>query len=149
MLEVEAMFVRTASASVEQLTKLSKTYSDFKEACPGEEAAYQGVFSAVIASGRLDAVIDCQDRIYDIAAKKIDERISNVGNDGSFTTVTGQALTALYMRDWIGRQISDEEFEKFNEPPLFIITNRIFTEADYKLLVAPWETVFGQVHPGD
>jgi hypothetical protein len=147
--EVDELLTKVRGASIDQISEMPKLSSDIEVAFPGNDGAFDGVFAAVIASDRLDPVCDCQDRIGALALKRIDKKLSTLGYDNGFAIVAIQALTALYMRDWLDREITDVEFERFNKPPYFEIKKRIFTKDDYLLVVAPWVSVFGKIHPGD
>ena len=149
MSEVEALIAQVESARAEQIELMPKTSDHLKLAFPSADAAYQAIFSVAIGSGRLDAVIDCRDFIGGVAMGRMDSRLTEAGYDNGFALVAINALVALYMRDWMGRKITDEEFEKFNEPPYFDIRSRSFSQNDYLDAVAPWVTFFGKVHPLD
>ena len=149
MTEVEALIAQVESARAEQIEQMPRTSDHLKLAFPSADAAYQAIFSVAIGSGRLDAVIDCRDFIGGVAMGKIDSRLTEAGYDNGFALVAINALVALYMRDWMGRKITDEQFEKFNEPPYFDIRSRSFSQNDYLDAVAPWMTFFGKVHPLD
>ena len=149
MTEVEALIAQVESARAEQIEQMPRTSDHLKLAFPSADAAYQAIFSVAIGSGRLDAVIDCRDFIGGVAMGRMDSRLTEAGYDNGFALVAINALVALYMRDWMGRKITDEEFEKFNEPPYFDIRSRSFSQNDYLDAVAPWMTFFGKVHPLD
>jgi hypothetical protein len=149
MSEVEALVTQVELARAEQIERMPKTSDDLRSAFPSADAAFQAIFSVAIGSGRLDAVIDCQDFIGEVAMGRIDSRLSEMGYDNGFAIIAIQTLVALYMRDWMGRKITDEQFAKFNEPPHFDISSRSFSQSDYQDAVAPWVTVFGKVHPSD
>jgi len=149
MTEVEALIAQVESARAEQIEQMPRTSDHLKLAFPSADAAYQAIFSVAIGSGRLDAVIDCRDFIGGVAMGKIDSRLTEAGYDNGFALVAINALVAVYMRDWMGRKITDEQFEKFNEPPYFDIRSRLFSQNDYQDAVAPWVTVFGKIHPLD
>jgi hypothetical protein len=149
MSEVEALVAQVESARSEQIERMPKTGDDLRSAFPSADAAFQAIFSVAIGSGRLDAVIDCQDFISGVAMGKIDRHLSELGYDNGFALIANQTLVALYMRDWMGREVTDEQFAKFNEPPYFDIRSRSFSQNDYHDAVAPWVDVFGKVHPLD
>ena len=149
MSEVEALIAQVESARAEQIELMPKTSDHLKLAFPSADAAYQAIFSVAIGSGRLDAVIDCRDFIGGVAMGRMNSRLTEAGYDNGFALVAINALVALYMRDWMGRKITDEQFEKFNEPPYFDIRSRSFSQNDYLDAVAPWVTFFGKVHPLD
>ena len=149
MSEVEALVARAESARAEQIERIPKTSADLSSIFPAADAAFLTIFSVSIGSGRLDAVIDCQDFIGEVAMARIDSRLSEMGYDNGFAIIAIRTLVALYMRDWMGREVTDEQFAKFNEPPHFVISGRSFSQNDYQDAVAPWVAVFGKVHPSD
>jgi len=149
MSEVEALVAQVESASAEQIERMPKTSDDLRSAFPSADTAFQAIFSVAIGSGRLDAVIDCRDFIGGAAMGKIDRNLSELGYDNGFALIAIQTLVALYMRDWMGREVTDEQFAKFNEPPYFDIRSRSFSQSDYQDAVTPWVAVFGKVHPLD
>ena len=149
MSAVESLVAQVASASTEQIERMPKTHEYLESVFPATNAAFDAVFSVANGSGRLDAVIDCQDFIREVAMGKIDRRLSELGYDNGFALIANMTLVALYMRDWIERKVTDEQFAKFNQPPYFEIKSRSFSQNDYQNVVAPWVAVFGRVHPLD
>lgn len=67
MSEVEALVARVESARAEQIERMPKTSDDLKSTFPSADAAFQTIFLVATGSGRLDAVIDCQDFIGGVA----------------------------------------------------------------------------------
>lgn len=149
LVEIEALFARVSSANEEHIERLPKTSADIETMFPGTNRAFDAVFSAALGSGRFGAICEYQDRIGQVAFGRVSNRLQLIGFDNGFPIISIQALTALYMRDWIGRQITDEEYERHNQPPLFEITSRSLTQDDYLAVIRPWSTVFGRVHPLD
>jgi hypothetical protein len=149
MSEVEALVAQVESARADLIERMPKTSEEMSSDFPAADPAFQAIFSVAIGSGRLDAVIDCQDFISEVAMGKIDRRLSELGYDNGFALIANQTLVALYMRDWMGRKVTDEQFAKFNEPPYFDIRSRSFSQDDYQNAVAQWVAVFGKAHPLD
>lgn len=149
MSEVEALVGKVELVSADQIGRLPKTAESVNLVFPATDASFTAIFSVANGSGRLDAVIDCQDYISDLAMTKISRQLSDLGYDNGFAIVANMALVALYMRDWIDRRVTDEQFAKFNQPPFFEIQSRSFSQSDYQNAITPWVSVFGPVHPLD
>lgn len=149
VIEIEALFSRVATASEDQIRQLPKVSTDIEAQFPGFSRAFDGVFSAALASGRFDAICEYQDRIGNVALGRITRQLDNDGFDNGFAIVSIQTLTSLYMRDWIDRPISESEFKQFNNPPFFEISKRVMEQNDYETAISPWVKVFGRVHPLD
>jgi len=147
---VDRLLVAASNLTVEQIQSYESGAKDYDWQSPGQREAFEAIFSSAIASGRLDAVIDSQDRISDAAEKSIRRALGiRYAEESLIPLVAVHTTTALYMRDWINRVITDAEFDKQNQPPYFVITQRKMSLDDYLVVTKPWRNFIGPVHPGD
>ena len=147
---VDRLLVAASQLNVDQIQRFEAGTKDFDWQSPGQREAFEAIFSCAIASGRLDAVIDSQDLISAAAEKAIRRMLGvRYSEDSLIPTVAVHTATALYMRDWIDRVISDSEFEAQNQPPFFVITQRKMSLDDYLVVTKPWRNFIGPVHPED
>ena len=147
---VDRLQVVASQLSVDQIRRFEAGAKEYDWQSPGQREAFEAIFSCAIASGRLDAVIDSQDLISEAAEKSI-RRVLGVrySEDSLIPLVAVQTTTALYMRDWIDRVVSDSEFDEQNQPPYFVITQRKMSLDDYLVVTKPWRNFIGPVHPED
>ena len=147
---VDRLVMTASNLTSTQIRSLDSEFKGFDFDSPGQDEAFYAIFSAAIASGRLDAVIDSQDRIADTAESFIRRVLgTRYSEESSIPRIAIRTMTALYMRDWIDREITDEEFDKYNQPPYFVITQRKMSLDDYLITTKSWRTHIGPVHPGD
>ena len=147
---VDRLLEVTASLTVDQIKSFDSGTKGFDWQSPGQREAFDAVFSTVIGSGRLDAVIDSQDRISDAAEKSLRRKMGvRYAEESMIPLAALHAATALYMRDWIDREITDDEYTRNNQSPYFLITQRKMSLDDYLLVTKQWRNFIGPVHPED
>ena len=147
---VDRLQVVASQLSVDQIRRFEAGAKEYDWQSPGQREAFDAIFSCAIASGRLDAVIDSQDLISEAAQKTIRRTLGmRYSEDSLIPMVAVHTATALYMRDWIDRVITDSEFDEQNQPPFFVITQRKMSLDDYLVVTKPWRNFIGPVHPED
>ena len=147
---VDRLQVVASQLGVDQIRRFEAGTKEYDWQSPGQREAFEAIFSCAIASGRLDAVIDSQDLISAAAEKAIRRMLGvRYSEDSLIPMVAVHTATALYMRDWIDRVISDSEFDEQNQPPFFVITQRKMSLDDYLVVTKPWRNFIGPLHPED
>ena len=145
--EIDALMVRASKLSTDEILRMPKEASDVFS-LPENDRAFDGIFSAVVASGRLDAVISAQDRISAVTFNLINRNLQANGFDNGPSLVAIQTLTALFMRDWIDRQFTDAEIAR-SRPPQFVVEYPAMRQIDYDNGTRFWRVEFGRIHPDD
>jgi len=147
---VDRLVETTSNLTKTQILSFESETKDFDWESPGRKEAFLAVFSASIGSGRLDAVCDYQDRITDVAENAVRRALGvRFSNESQIPSIAVETVTALYVRDWIDREITDAEFNKQNQPPYFVITERKMSLDDYLIATKPWRNFIGPIHPSD
>jgi len=150
---VDRFLATVSNLTVEQIRSLESGSKDRDWQSPGHREAFDAIFSSAIGSGRLDAVIECQDRITDVAENSVRRALGvKYAQESMIPLIAVHAITALYMRDWIDREITDAEFDRYNQPPYlpyFVITQRKMSLDNYLIVTKPWRDFIGPLHPSD
>lgn len=150
---IDRFLATVSNLTVEQIRSFESGSKGFDLDSPGQREAFDAIFSSAIGSGRLDAVIDSQDRITDVAENSVRRAMGvRYAEESMIPLAAVAAITALYMRDWIDREITDAEFDRYNQPPYlpsFVITQRKMSLDDYLIVTKPWRNFIGPLHPSD
>lgn len=147
---IDRLQVVASQLNLDQIRRFESGANEFDPQSPGQREAFDAIFSCAIASGRLDALIDSRDLISEAAERSIRRALGvRYSKESLIPLAAVNATTALYMRDWIDRVITDSEFEEQNQPPYWVITQRRMSLDDYLVVTKPWRNFIGPVHPGD
>lgn len=147
---VDALVASASRITDEQIYVLDSNSNKQALSSVGHDEAFNAVFSAAIASGRLDAVILVQDYVAELVERHIRRLLGSQRSEASVVPqIALRTITALYVRDWIDREITDTEISKFSKPPYFVISSRRMTRDDYLIVTKSWRTVIEKIHPDD